>query len=47
MLCGLCNGPRQVLWGFETVRDRILCYGMEKSRAEWQTGVCPNFRTPL
>ena len=36
----LCDGQRPVSLGFGTVRDRTLCSGMEKSRAEWQKGGC-------
>ena len=43
----LCDGQRPISRGFGTVRNRTLCSRMEKSRAEWQTGVCPYFRTPL
>ena len=32
---------------FGTVQNGTLHFKTEKSRAEWQTGVCPNFRTPL
>ena len=31
--------------GLSEIEHCIL--GWQKSRAEWQTGVCPNFRTPL
>ena len=34
----LCDGQRPVLRGFGTFRGQILCFGMVKSRAEWQTG---------
>ena len=34
----LCEGQRLVSRGFGTIRDRTLCSGMAKSRAEWKTG---------
>ena len=37
----LCDRQRPVSRGFGTVRNRTQCSGMEKSRAEWQTGLCP------
>ena len=39
------DGQRPISRGFVTVRDRTLCSGMAKSRAEWQTEVCLNFHT--
>ena len=34
----LCDGQRQLSWGFGTVRDRTLCSRMAKSQAEWKMG---------